>query len=44
MDEYVKFIELLRYVKYTKYKKIKIQCLLSGIPQSNRDIIEFDEP
>jgi hypothetical protein len=45
MDEYVKrFIELLRYVPYIKYEKVKIECFLSGLPQSFRDRIEFYEP
>jgi hypothetical protein len=45
MDDYVKrFLEILRYVPYIEYYKVKIQCLLSGFPQSFYDIIEFDEP
>jgi hypothetical protein len=45
MDEYEnKFLELLRYVKYIRYEKVKIQCFLSGLPQSYKDIIDFDEP
>ena len=35
MEEYAnKFLELLRYVKYIKDEKVKIQRLLSGLPQS----------
>ena len=45
MEEYAnKFLELLRYVKYIKDEKVKIQCFLSGLPQSYKDIIEFYEP
>ena len=45
MEEYAnKFLELLRYVKYIRDDKVKIQCFLSGISQSYKDIIEFDEP
>ena len=45
MEEYAnKFLELLRYVGYIKYEKVKIQCFLSGLPQSYKDQIEFYEP
>jgi hypothetical protein len=45
MDDYAsKFLELLRYVPYIKDEKVKIQHFLSGLPQSYRDMIEFDEP
>ena len=45
MEEYAnKFLELLRYVKYIKDDKLKIQRFMSGIPQSYKDRIEFDEP
>ena len=45
MEEYAnKFLELLRYVRYIKDEKVKIQCFLSGLPQSHKDRIEFDEP
>ena len=45
MEEYAnKFLELLRYVRYIRDDKVKIQCFLSGLPQSYKDIIEFDEP
>ena len=44
MEEYANnFLELLRYVKYIKYEKVKIQCFLSGFPQSYKDSIEFYE-
>ena len=39
-----KFLELLRYVRYIKDEKAKIQCFLSGLPQSYKDRIEFYEP
>ena len=45
MEEYAnKFLELLRYVRYIKDDKVKIQCFMSGLPQSYKDRIEFDEP
>ena len=45
MEEYAnRFIELLRYVRYIKYEKVNIQRFLSGLPQSYKDRIEFDEP
>ena len=39
-----RFLELLRYFRYIKEDKVKIQHFLSGLPQSYKDIIEFDEP
>jgi hypothetical protein len=39
-----KFLELLRFVPYIREDKVKIQRFLSCIPQSYRDIIEFDNP
>ena len=45
MEEYAnKFLDILRYLKYTKDDKVKIQWFLSGLPQSYKDRIEFDEP
>ena len=45
MEEYAKnFLELLRYVRYIIDDKVKVQHFLSGLPQSYKDIIEFDEP
>ena len=45
MDEYAnKFLELLRYVRYIRDEKVKVQCFLSGLPQSYKDRIEFYEP
>ena len=45
MEEYAnKFLELLRYFKYIKYDKVKIQCFLSGLLQSYKNKIDFDEP
>jgi hypothetical protein len=45
MDAYAKiFMELLRYVPYLKDEKERVQCFLSGFPQSYQDIIEFDKP
>ena len=45
MEEYAnRFLELLRYVRYIKDGKVKIQCFLSGLPQSYKDRIEFYEP
>ena len=45
MEEYAnKFLEFLRYVRYIRDDKVKIQCFLSGLPQSYKDIIEFYEP
>ena len=44
MEEYAnKFLKLLRYVRYIKDEKVKIQHFLSGLPQSYKDRIEFDE-
>jgi hypothetical protein len=34
----------MRYVPYIKDEKVKMQRFISGLPQSYRDIIEFDEP
>jgi hypothetical protein len=45
IDEYInKFLELMRYVPYIEDEKVKMQLFISGLPQSFRDIIEFDEP
>ena len=45
MEEYAnKFLELLRYVRYIKDDKVKIQHFLSGLPQSYKYRIDFDEP
>ena len=45
MEEYAnKFLEMLRYVRYIIDDKVKVQHFLSGLPQSYKDIIEFDEP
>ena len=45
MEEYANnLLELLGYVRYIKYEKVKIQCFLSGLPQSYKDRIEFYEP
>ena len=45
MEEYAnKFLELLRYVRYIKDDKVKIQCFLSGLPQSYKERIEFYDP
>ena len=45
MDSYAKrFLELLRYVPYLKDEKARIQCSLSGLPQSYHDRIEFENP
>ena len=42
MEEYAnKFLELLRYVMYIRDDKVKIQCFLSGFPQSYKDKIDF---
>ena len=44
MEEYAnKFLEVLRYVKYIRDDKMKMQRFLSGLPQSYKDRIEFDE-
>ena len=45
MEEYAsKFLELLRYVRYIRHDKVKIQRFFSGLPQTCKDRIEFDEP
>ena len=45
MEEYAnKFLELLRYVRYIRDDKVKNQHFLSGIPQSYKYRIDFDEP
>ena len=45
MEEYAnRFLELLRYVRYIMDDKVKIQHFMSGLPQSYKDKIEFDEP
>jgi hypothetical protein len=45
IDEYVnKFLKLMRYVPYIKDEKVKMKRFISGLPQSFRDMIEFDEP
>jgi hypothetical protein len=45
IDEFVnKFLEILRYVPYIKVEKEKMQWFISGLPQTYRDRIEFDEP
>ena len=41
-EEYANnFLELLRYFRYIRDDKVKIQCFLSGLPQSYKDRIEF---
>jgi hypothetical protein len=45
IDEYInKFLELIRYVPYIKDENLKMQQFISGLLQSFRDRIEFDEP
>ena len=47
MEEYGnKFLEILRYVRYIKDEKMKIQhfLMVSGLPQSYKERIEFYEP
>ena len=45
MEEYAnKFLELLMYVRYIRDDKVKIQLFLSGLPQSYKERIDFDEP
>ena len=45
MEEYANnFLELLRYVRYIKDDKVKIHHFLSGLHQSYKEKIEFDEP
>jgi hypothetical protein len=39
-----KFLELLRFVPYIWEDKVKIQQILRCLPQSYRDIIEFENP
>jgi hypothetical protein len=34
----------MRYVPYIKDEKVNMQCLLSGMPKSFKDRIDFDEP
>jgi hypothetical protein len=42
--EYInKFLELIRHVPYIKDEKVKMKRFISGLPQSYRDKIEFDE-
>jgi len=44
-EEYTtKFLELLRYVLYLKDEKSKIERYVSGMPQSFKGKIEFNEP
>jgi hypothetical protein len=43
-DLITKFLELLRFVPYIKDEKVKVQRFLSCLPQSYKDIIEFDNP
>jgi hypothetical protein len=38
-----RFMALLRYVPYLKDEKARVQCFLSGFPQSYQDIIKFDK-
>jgi len=45
IKEYInKFLEMIRYVPYIKDEKVNMQQFISGLPQSFRDKIEFDEP
>jgi hypothetical protein len=45
MDDLInKFLELLRFVPYIREDKVKIQWFLRCLPQSYKDIIEFDNP
>ena len=45
MEEYAnKFLELMRYVRYIMDDRVKIQRFQSGLPQSYKDRIDFDEP
>jgi hypothetical protein len=45
IEEYVnKFLELLRYVPYIKDEKVKLQRFISGLPQTYRNMNDFDKP
>jgi hypothetical protein len=45
MDDLInKFLELLIFVPYIKEDTVKIQRFLMCLPQSYKDIIEFDNP
>ena len=45
LHEYTnKLLEILRCVPYIKDEKVKIHRYLSGLPQSFKDRIKFDEP
>ena len=39
-----KFLELLNYADFIKDEKVKIQRLLSDLPESYRDKIQYDRP
>ena len=44
IEEYTNdILDMVRYVRYIRDEKVKIQCFLSGLPQSLKDKIEFDE-
>ena len=45
MDDLInKFLYLLRFVPYVKEEKVKMKRLLSSLPQSYKERIEFDNP
>jgi hypothetical protein len=45
MDDLInKYLELLIFVPYIREDKVKIQWFLRFLPQSYKDIIEFNNP
>ena len=43
MEELInKFLDLLRFLPYIKEEKVKVERLLSCLPQAYNDRIEFD--
>jgi hypothetical protein len=43
-DLIIKFMELLRFMPYIKEKRVKSHRVLSFLPRSYKDVIEFDNP
>jgi hypothetical protein len=44
MEEYEKFLGLLKYVRFIGDEKVKIQRFLSGMPSFYKEKINYDEP
>ena len=45
MEEYAnKFLQVLSCVEYIREENVRVQCFISGLLKSYKEIIEFNEP